>query len=192
MNLQDIRLRLHELDIDIFTTKEFRNIFGLSEETSVVKLARYKKQGYLNSPKRGIYYFSDDWPDKFRIANCLYIPSYVSLESILSKEGVIPEAVYSITSITTKATREFTDSQTAYNYLRIKKEAYTGYFKEGNILVAFPEKALVDYLYFVAQGKKILNDRLNLSKLNSGDILRYVSIFNDVRLNNLINKLKIQ
>lgn len=192
MNLQDIRLRIKELNIDIFTTKEFRNIFGLSEEASVVKLARYKKQGYLNSPKKGIYYFSDNLPDKFRIANSLYLPSYVSLESILSKEGIIPEAVYSITSITTKATREFTDNQTAYNYLRIKKEAYTGYAKEGNILVALPEKALVDYLYFVAQGKKVLNDRLNLSKLNYDDVLRYVLIFDDVRLNNLINKLKIQ
>ena len=192
MNLQDIRLKLKELNVDIFTTREFKNIFGLSEETSVVKLARYKKQGYLNSPKRGIYYFSDDLPDKFKIANSLYLPSYVSLESIFSKEGIIPEAVYSITSITTKATREFTDSLTAYNYLRIKKEAYTGYTKEGNVLIALPGKALVDYLYFVAQGKKTLNDRLNLSRLNPDDIFRYVLMFNDIRLNNLINKLKIR
>lgn len=193
MNLQDIRLRLKGLNIDIFTTKEFRNIFGLTKETAVVKLVRYKKQEYLISPKRGVYYFSDNPPDKFKIANRLYLPSYVSLESILSKDGVIPEAVYLITSVTTKATRQFqVNNETTFSYSRIKKEAFTGYRKEGDALVALPEKALVDYLYFVSQGKKTFNDRLNLSRLNWNEVLRYVSIFNDRRLNNLVVKLKVK
>ena len=192
MNLQDIRLRLKDLNIDIFTTREFRNIFGLTEGVTTVKLARYKKQGYLKSPKKGVYYFSDSSPDKFRIANYLYLPSYVSLESVLSSEGIVPEAVYAVTSATTKATRQFEDSETTYNYLKLKKEAFTGYHKKGEAMIALPEKALVDYLYFVAQGKKTLNDRLNLSRLNQSEILRYVLIFNDIRLNNLISKLEIK
>lgn len=60
-------------------------------------------------------------PSKFRIANYIYFPSYVSLETILSKEGIMPEAIYPITSITTKATRQFDDGESIYTYSRIKK-----------------------------------------------------------------------
>lgn len=127
MNFQTARTTLRERGLNIFTTQEFKNVLNLSIPVAVVKLSRYKNKGYLISPKRGIYFLADDPPDKFRIANYLYFPSYVSLETILSKEGIIPEVIYPITSVTTKATRKFTDGETEYTYSKIKKEAFTGY-----------------------------------------------------------------
>ncbi|MDO9027397.1 MAG: hypothetical protein Q7U68_00830, partial [Candidatus Roizmanbacteria bacterium] len=134
MNFQQVRHKLKQHGLEIFTTQEFVNVFGIDREVAAVKLTRYKKAGYLISPKRSVYYLKNEVGDKYKIANKTYTPSYISLDSALSKYDVIPETVYTITSVTTKATREFTDDQTVYRYYRIKKEAFTGYHKEGDTL----------------------------------------------------------
>lgn len=189
MNFQQVRQVLKNYDLGVFTTQDFVNVFKLDPAVVAVKLSRYKKAGYLLSPKRGVYYLTDEVPDKFRIANRIYFPSYVSLDSILSRSGIIPETVYAVTSITARATREYSDNQTVYKYYKIKKEAYNGYIKDGEALVATKEKALVDYLYFVSQGKRALNERLNLSGLDYQEILYYTDFFKDKRLDNLTRKI---
>lgn len=189
MNFQVVRTTLLKKGINLFSAQDFINVFALSRELANVKLSRYKKQGYLTSPKKGVYYFSDSPPDNFVLANHIYMPSYVSLETILSREGIIPESVYTITSITTKATREFIDNGIAYSYSRIKKEAYTGYYLENGAQIATPEKALVDYLYFVSQGRKILNDRITFLRINKKECLEYIRLFDNKRLDNLVKKI---
>ncbi len=186
MNFQEVRQQLKLHNLEVFTTQEFINILGITRDVAAVKLTRYKQAGYLISPRRSVYYLANEVGDKYKIANKVYSPSYISLDSALSKYDFIPETVYAITSVTTKATREFTDDQTVYRYYRIKKETFIGYHKEGDTLWADPEKAVADYLYFVSQGKRILNDRLNLEKINKGKVLFYVKFFNNIRLNKLI------
>jgi len=56
-------------------------------------------------------------------------------------------------------------------------------------LIAEPEKAVCDYLYFVSLGKRVLNERMSLTKLNKDKIKYYSKFFDDTRLNNLINKI---
>lgn len=189
MNFQKIRHQLKQHNLEVFTTQEFVNIFGIKRNIAAVMLTRYKQAGYLVSPKRSVYYLTNEVEDKYKIANKVYWPSYISLDSALSKYDCIPESVYSITSVTTKATREFTDDQTAYQYYRIKKEAFTGYHKEGDALWADPEKAVVDYLYFVAQGKRELNDRLTTKKIDKNKVLWYTTFFDDKRLNTLVTRV---
>ncbi|TRZ53177.1 hypothetical protein D4S03_02220 [bacterium] len=188
MNYQQVRQRLKKHNLEIFTTQEFINIFGVSPAVAATKLTRYKQAGYLISPRRGVYYLESEVEDKYKIANKVYSPSYISLDSALAKYDLIPETVYTITSITTKATREFTDDQTVYRYYRIKKEAFTGYHREGDTLWADPEKAIVDYLYFVSQGKRELNDRLQIEKIDKKKILFYAGFFNNERLNSTIKR----
>lgn len=189
MNFQKIRQQLKLHYLEIFTSQEFINIFGMSRGVAAVTLTRYKQAGYLVSPRRGVYYLANEVEDKYKIANKIYSPSYISLDSALSKYDLIPETVYTITSVTTKATREFTDDQTIYRYYRIKKEAFTGYHKEGDTLWADPEKAVVDYLYFVSQGKRVLNDRLDLKKIDKGKTLFYANFYKNERLNRVIKRI---
>lgn len=189
MNYQQIRQQLKRHNLEVFTTQEFINILGVSRAVASVKLTRYKQAGYLISPRRSVYYLAGEVEDKYKIANKIYTPSYISLDSALSKYDLIPETVYAITSITTKATREFTDDQTVYRYYRIKKEAFTGYHKEGDTLWADPEKALVDYLYFVSQGKRELNDRLQIGKIDKRKVIFYARFFHNKNLNNIINRI---
>lgn len=189
MNFQHIRQVLKEHNLEIFTKQDFINIFNISSGVSAVKLSRYKKLGYLISPRRGVFYLKGEVSNKFKIANKIYSPSYISLDTALSKHGIIPETVYAITSITTKATREFSDDNTIYRYFKIKKQAYTGYTLTDDVFIADPEKASIDYLYFVALGKRIFNDRMDFSKLNHQKIYNYTNLFDSKRLNNLVKKL---
>jgi len=161
-------------------------VTGIRREISKVKLTIYRAKGYLASPKRGVYYLADEYLDKNKVANKLYYPSYISLDTAMSKYGIIPETVYAITSVTTKATREFSDDNYSYLFNKIKKNAYTGYKLDGDVLIADPEKALVDYLYFVSMGQRVFNDRLDLTKIDTKKVLEYAKLFNSKRLDRII------
>lgn len=177
----------------IFTSQVFRRIFNTSLVQTKTILENYAKGGLFLRLKRGLYCLKRRFPGDEEIANALYKPSYLSFEYALAKYGIIPEIVYSITSATTKPTREFTVKERAFSYFKIKKEAFTGYapVKEGgrSVLIAEPEKALVDYLYFVSLGKRSWNDRFNFSGLNKGKIIQYAKLFKRPSLMELIKKI---
>ncbi len=62
------------------------------------------------SVRRGLYVaIAPDTPrpESFLLANHVYGPSYVSMDSALSFYGMIPERVYEISSATTKTSRQF-------------------------------------------------------------------------------------
>ena len=65
---------------------------------------------------------------------------------------------------------KFTVNNKSFEYARIKKQAYRGYRAEKvdgvTVLMAEPEKAFVDYYYFVDLKLRRHNDRLNTRKLD--------------------------
>jgi predicted transcriptional regulator of viral defense system len=125
--------------------------------------------------------------------NKLYSPSYVSLELALSYHGVIPETVYEITSVTTKATRRFETLGKIFSFRKIKKSAYTGYGieKQGGLsfYIADAEKAFVDANYL-----RMLNDqkpisRFNKEKIDSNKALHYAKLFGNSKLISIIKTI---
>lgn len=85
------------------------------------------------------------------LANIIRLPSYVSLEYVLSKYSLIPEAAFIMTSVTEKSSRRYLSDITLFNYRSIKKELFFGYnlldFRDKKVKVASLAKALFDYLY---------------------------------------------
>ncbi|HAJ95470.1 MAG TPA: hypothetical protein DCP02_04460, partial [Actinobacteria bacterium] len=83
-------------------------------------------------------------PDVY-IANKLYAPSYISLETALSIYSLIPDIAYHVTSLTTLPTRKFNNKYGSFFYRSLKKEAFTGYklmqYEGFKILIADREKA---------------------------------------------------
>lgn len=190
----EVRQVLIKKDVKIFTPFDFVRIFDISDSKAKYFLeTQSKENGLLLRLKQGLYCLRTDLPSNEEIANSLYKPSYISFEYALTRYGIIPEATYSVTNATTKVSREFEVNDIAYTYLTIKKEAYIGFdlIKEDEklYLIADPEKALVDYLYFVALGLKTLNDRLDLSNLNTDKIKEYSKLFARKRLDLLVKKL---
>ena len=86
------------------------------------------------------------------IANQLYGPSYVSLDYALSHYGLIPEAVYQITSVTTRRGKTYDTPLGRFSYERLPLRVYPlGIVSTRNqaghyYLMASKEKALCDKL----------------------------------------------
>ncbi|MEW6171432.1 MAG: hypothetical protein AB1472_07765, partial [Candidatus Omnitrophota bacterium] len=152
---------------------------------------RWVKKGWIYSLKRGLYeltYPKDFVVSDMYIANKLYNPSYVSLETALSNYSIIPEVSMAVTSLTTKPTRKFKNKHGLFIYRAVKPTAFTGYYVEKhgdfNILIAEPEKALIDFLYFKAYRNNKINlkderlDRDIISRLSGKKLNKYAKLYN--------------
>jgi predicted transcriptional regulator of viral defense system len=193
LNPIKIQKVLMEKQAKIFTPLDLQRVFGVSYETARKFILRYIKEGFIIKLRKGLYTLETYFPSELEIANRVYSPSYVSLEYALMFYSIIPETVYTVTSVTTKSTREFVINNISYTYSKIKKNAFTGYLgksMDGNIvLIAEPEKAFVDYIYFVDLGKKAIYDRIDVSKLSKTKLIKYAKLFKRKSLLKLVNKI---
>ncbi|MDD5621278.1 MAG: hypothetical protein PHS27_01680 [Candidatus Pacebacteria bacterium] len=197
LNRVEVEKKLKSLGLLVFTPLEFRNIFDVSAGAASVFISHnIGERGIFNKMKNGLYLIRDANVSNYFIANKLYEPSYISLNAALSYYGIIPETVYGITSITTKAFREFKNLKGNFIYQRIKKRAFTGYvLKEINgerVLIAEPEKALADYLYFVDLKKVSLNDRLELKNIRKDELISFVELFKRKSMLKLIDQIYVE
>jgi len=188
MKYIEILANFKEKKIKYFSLQDFQQITDLSYDAARAILQRYKKKNLVLNPKKGYYFFKDYPPSVYGLAYRLYSPSYISMETVLSKNGVIPETIYPIVSVTPKPTRNFVCQKREYRYHKIKQEAFTGYYKKENYLIAETEKAVVDYLYFVALGQKKINSRINLRKINKKKLVAYGKTFKNKKLSSLIEE----
>ena len=183
---------LRSKGVRLFSPAEFRRLFGVTLRATQEFIKDHHQDLFVKL-RNGLYALKTDPPHELEIANRIYGPSYVSFEYALAYYRLIPETVYTVTSATTKTTREFTVQGKSYEYSRIKKQAYTGYrlIKEGQakILMATPEKALVDYCYFIDLKLRSLNERLRVNKVNVKEVLRYARLFNRESLLNFVREI---
>ena len=198
-----VREELLNRHIRIFTPEEFRRLFDVAPFRSKYFLETQTKEGLFTRLKKGLYALQTDLPSEEEIANKLYMPSYISFEYALGYYGLIPEMPYTVTSATTKPTRLFIFNSISYKYQSIKHEAFGGYMlkksEHASFLIAEPEKALIDYLYFVALRKSAYSERLiqNLSDqgyyktkgLKKKMIDRYVGLYDIRKLDRLVAAL---
>lgn len=188
-----IREELLNRGMKIFTLLEFRRIFPKPLDQIQYFLETQTEQGLFARLKNGLYVLKTDLPSDEEIANALYKPSYLSFEYAMAKYGIIPESPYNLTSTTTNPTRLFTTNHQAFSYYTIKQEAYTGYYLDTTggkkVLIAEPEKALVDYLYFIAIGQRFWNDRFDVSKLDKNKLMEYAKLFERDKVIELVEKL---
>lgn len=161
---------IEKIDEPVFSLQSLR-LIGIN--LYPYQLTMWSNKGYITKLKNGIYAVSDrkNKIKREHIAYRLYEPSYISLEWALSYYGLIPEMVFSVTSVTTKTTRNYDNKIGLFIYRHIKPSMFTGYKKmdveNQPYLMALPEKALVDYFY------------LNSSKINNQDE------FDELRLNKI-------
>ena len=181
LNRIQVQEKLKTSGLVMFTPREFYDVFGIPPKTGSVFISRNLKSGLFLKLRNNYYMLQDSHLPLYAIANRLYRPSYISLESALSHYGMIPEVVYQVTSVTPKPTREFKTPKSVFSYQRIKKGVFSGYspvpFEGHIVLLAEPEKALADYLYFADLQKTSLNDRLNLKGVRKGKLLKFIRTF---------------
>lgn len=188
-------------EFEVFSTRDIMKCFP---EFDSRRLVEWQHKGYIRKLINKWYVFADIALNdglRYRISNCLHRPSYVSLESALSHHGLIPEAVYSITNITTKKTVAHETPIGTFHYSSIKPALYFGYYADRTqsipILIAEPEKAILDYLYLGSRlntiadleglrlNKTIFENNIDQDKLN-----RYANCFESATLNRRLKLLK--
>lgn len=189
----EVEEKLKNLGLEVFTPQEFKGVFSVSMKTATNFISSNLNSGLFVKIRNGFYTVKDSHPSRYFIANKLYEPSYISLQSALANYGIIPETVYATTSITTKASREFTTPRGEFIYQSIKRSAFTGYnlrqIDRDKVLIADPEKALADYLYFVDLKRVMLNDRLKLGNIKKPELIQFVKLFNRPRMVKLVEHI---
>lgn len=192
-----IQKEINSKDITIFSIKYFSKIFSVNNKKAGDFISKHAKKGNFIRIKRGVYFSPFNPPSKLEIANYLVKPSYISFETALSYYNIIPETVYTITSATTSRPKEYEVQKQEYKFHKIKKELFFGYepvqIRGRLILMATPEKALLDYLYISSLKKSSINSRLDLSKIDKKEFKKFfVSYFKQkIRKNKpLINLIK--
>jgi len=197
---QDIQSVLLDLNTPTVSLINFMRIFKLTKNQAQRFIREAIDLKILVRLKRGIYYLYVKPPTSFQIANSLVAPSYISLDTALSYYRIIPENVYSTTSITPKHTKKFYRMNGEYTYSQINKKLFFGYRKVNiahkRIVIAEPEKAFLDYIYFVVRGLRKMNDRFDFSQVNKNKLIVLLPYFRKelkgVKLkafNNLINNI---
>ena len=177
----------------VFSLKDVSKlIFGFNR----IQLDRWEKKGYLKKIKRGFYCFTSLELNQnflFYTANRIYAPSYVSLEMALKVYGFIPEEIFQVTSISPKKATHFQTPVGNFSYRHVKSSLFWGYrlveFGRQKILLADPEKAVLDYLYVNSKLKTasdFLAMRINVdefrSQINFEKFQKYLETFNNKQL----------
>ena len=142
------------------------------------KIMSLKADGMIEPIKKGLYIVgrsvSAERPESALLANHILGPSYLSMESALSHYGLIPEKVFTVTSMTTKSSRKFETDIGLFTYTNLPLP----YYAFGLDMVRFSENQIA----IVATREKALCDKIVTT---AGVNLRSVTAARDYVLENL-------
>ena len=178
----------------------------LADTTVDTYISRFLKYREILPLKKGLYvsadFFSKNKNDisySFYLANILRTPSYVSSWAALQFYNLTTEAIYTITSMTPKVTRNYSTKVGNFAYQSIKRTLFTDFYlikkdtgsqtNRFDFFIASAAKALFDLLYFKThqfrgiQQKdiKILIEelRINISEMDKKEKFRFNTMIKD-------------
>jgi len=142
------------------------SVFSQPEVAVAVEGTEFSRHGLIKRAlangevlqiRRGLYCLAPRFQKKpvsvYAVAQRVYGPSYVSMETALSAHGWIPEAVYACTCASYGNGKEFDTPLGVFSYRRVPQRTfYTEVERRvdshGNVFfMASPVKALADYVY---------------------------------------------
>lgn len=157
---QNIMVFIKKMGRPVFTTHELAALSGKSASTVIQSLNRLVKQGWLIKMYRGVW--AEPGPraiSPFEIISSLFPRQrvYVSFISALHLHGIVEQIPQVITLASTAHTSTFRTKAGVFSVHQIAPAFFDGfdwYKREGNFLIAEPEKALIDSLYLSSRKKK--------------------------------------
>ncbi len=185
-NNVDIVLAIYQ---DIRTTFRLNDIALLTGETNFQslnkKLNYYVRSGKLQNPRKGIY--TKPAYNEEELACTVYTPSYISLEYVLQKAGIVFQYDSTITAVSYLCRSIEVENRTI-QYRKIKSELLvntSGILRQNNqINVASAERAFLDLLYL---NSKYYFD--NLNPLNKELVYKLLPIYQSSSLTQRATKL---
>ena len=186
-NNTDIVLAIYQ---DVRTIFRLNDIAMLTGETNFQllsqKLNYYVRTGKLQNPRKGIY--AKPAYSLEELACTIYTPSYISLEYVLQKAGIVFQFDSRISTVS-YLSRSIEVENKTYLYRKIKGEILvntSGIIRQENqVNIATAERAFLDLLYLNAESYFD-----NLNPLNKDLIYKLLPLYQSkalmVRVNNLL------
>lgn len=172
-------LDLYRSKNSVFTMKDISLIWRETDlNTLKARINYYVKRGKFYSIRKGIYAKDKNY-DRLELATKIYTPSYISLETVLQKEGIIFQ-YYKKIFVVSYLTREIVCDNQIYVFKKIKESVLTNPFgleKKENYFIASKERAFLDILYLY---KNYHFD--NLSPINWDFCYKIVPIYENKKL----------
>lgn len=170
----------------VFTIQSLGMLSGLQDSEKITKsLHYYAKEGKILNPRRGIY--TKPIFNEQEMACCLFRPSYISLEYVLQRAGVVFQWDDTVTSVS-YLSRSTDVAGKIYCYRKINPILWMG--MEGieqheNIAVAIPERAFLDITYLSAGNCFFDNTR----PLSVKRIRELLPLYRSAKLNKHVTRL---
>lgn len=175
------------VDLSVFgsTPIDYATLVGLLEgyRSPKDKIAAMEKQQLLIRIKKGLFVVAPKNESATisleLMANHVYGPSYVSLESALSYHKLIPERVYRMRSVTTKRAKSYDTPFGLFEYRRVPSNYFSIGIEQHRtseqtmFLMASPEKALCDML--------VLTPGLRLQSVKAVEVYLFENLRVDLR-----------
>jgi len=198
-----------------FTIEAVKQLLGdesAAAGTIQTALYRWMKAGHIIQLKKGVYmtlrFFERHRADAdfAPMVSVILIPqSYLSLEYILQRNGVLTEITYPVSAVTRKQTRVFENQLGTFTYRNIKADLYEGFtFAEYQGIPfarATAAKALFDFFYFRPWKINRPSDdfslaeelRLNLedfSETDRDEFARFVELSKSRKMDRILSSLR--
>lgn len=182
---------LSQKGVSLFTISDARKLFGFRKENTLYKLLqRLEKASIIKRVLGGKYLFTLKEVSDFELANFLVTPSYVSLESVLSFYGILSQFPYTITSVTTGKSKKIIHEDKEYEFVHIDPQYFFGFVKHDNFMIASPEKALLDELYYYTKGLRGISlEELDLTKIDRTKLKAMLKRYRFLPLKKVMEKI---
>ena len=146
----------------LFDETVIHNLFPDGSDGARALLAhRACQAGEVLRLKPGLFVLAPPYrksePHPFVVAAVLHAPSHVSLESAMGYHGLIPEAVYQVSSVTVGRSREFSTPLGVFSFRRVPARApragveAVAVARNAWAFVASPLRAIADAVYLARE-----------------------------------------
>lgn len=178
----DIITVLYAQPQTVFSMQEISLLFPhVSAESLRDRLYYFTKKGKIQRLHHGVY--GKKTYDPLELANKIYTPSYISLETVLAREGVVFQ-YYETIFLMSYVTRDVQTGEHSFSYKRLPN--YTLFNTEGieqvnQYAIATKERAFLDAVF---KYKNYYFD--NLRSLNWDRIMEIKHIYRSTALTNRV------
>lgn len=160
--LEQLKMLPHFTKKDIY---QLAKHYKLADSTIDTYISRFLRHKEIITLKNGLYVSAEFFEKNrknvsysFYMANILRIPSYISSWTALQYYDLATEAIYSITSVTSKVTRSYTTKAGDFTFQSMRNDLFSDFVlvngKNNSLVggfdfyIASPSKALFDMMYF--------------------------------------------
>lgn len=177
-----------------FTTQDVQQVLDIQADSARVLCARYAKKKIFLRLKRDLYVFKEvflhlDRTDLFHLSALIQENTYLSFTSALAYHGVLPGLPHLTEAVSFTRSLEKQVGHLTWKYHKLPKKLFFGYHKEKTLILASPEKALLDLLYLYSLGRYYVDlKRINLERIDFEKLLELSRRF-PTRTQKLLSRL---